>query len=221
MSLSLNEVEIRILGCLIEKQLTTPDYYPLTLNSLIAACNQKSNREPVMNLSESQVQDALSSLQDKYLVREKMLPGSRTPKYEHKLSGTLTQEFDFNINQLAVLSILFVRGPQTVGEIKGRTQRMADFLDLDQVEACLQELQNHAKGPFVKALPRQPGRREIRYGHVFGGEVQTAEIADTQEFVASAAPESVSELQAVKAELAQLREEFENFKNSIKLFRKF
>lgn len=212
MALELNSIEVRILGCLIEKQLTTPDYYPLTLNSLLAACNQKSNRDPVMNLTESEVLGGVNSLTEKYLVREKMLPGSRTAKYEHKLSDTLTKEYDFSIQQLAILSILFVRGPQTVGEIKGRTQRMAEFHDLAQVESCLDELQQHEKGPFVKVLPRQPGRREARYAHLFSG--------DKEESVhLQALPEHTNqeqtEIQKLRAELNDLREEFEAFKAQV------
>lgn len=206
----LNPVQIRILGCLIEKQLTTPDYYPLTLNSLQAACNQKSNREPVMNLSEIEVKQSLQGLMDQFLVREKQLPGSRTAKYEHKLSGTLTKEYDFSTQQLAVLSILFVRGPQTVGEIKGRTQRMAEFYDLDQVENCLKDLAEHQRGPFVKELPRQPGRRENRYCHLFGGDVETeghTEIAETKY-----SESELNEVQILRQDLDELRQNFEDLK---------
>lgn len=216
MAIKLNSVEIRILGCLIEKQLTTPDYYPLTLNSLTAACNQKSNREPVMQLSETEIQKGVASLIEKYLVREKQLPGSRTAKYEHKLSGTLTKEFDFTLQQLGVLAILFLRGPQTVGEIKGRTQRMADFNDLSQVEACLQSLVNHQKGPFVAALPREPGRREIRYTHLL---LEGSEAPDISHEAASVAPasnvSSNNEIQQLREEVQNLKSEFEELKQLV------
>lgn len=208
MGILLNAVEIRILGCLIEKQLTTPDYYPLTLNSLLAACNQKSNRDPVMQLSEAEVLAGVNSLIEKTLVREKMLPGSRTAKYEHKLSGTLTREYDFSQQQLAILSVLFVRGPQTLGEIKGRTQRMAEFQDLNRLESYLDELQQHPKGPFVKILPKQPGRREARYAHTFG-EVSDETLEETQ-----ATPDT-NELDYIKAELEDLRHEVNTLKSQI------
>ena len=208
MGILLNAVEIRILGCLIEKQLTTPDYYPLTLNSLLAACNQKSNRDPVMQLSEAEVLADVNSLIEKTLVREKMLPGSRTAKYEHKLSGTLTREYDFSQQQLAILSVLFVRGPQTLGEIKGRTQRMAEFQDLNRLESYLDELQQHPKGPFVKILPKQPGRREARYAHTFG-EVSDETLEETQ-----ATPDT-NELDYIKAELEDLRHEVNTLKSQI------
>lgn len=211
MAFTLNKIEIRILGCLIEKQLSTPEYYPLTLNSLLAACNQKSNREPVMSLTESEVLSGLNSLIEKYLVREKMLPGSRAAKYEHKLSDTLTREYDFSTQQLAVLSVLFLRGPQTVGEIKSRTQRMAEFRDMEQVESCLEGLCSHPKGPFVKALPRQPGRREIRYCHVLGDET----VSDAVESIGESPSIGQNEVQLLRAELNELRQEFEQFKNEM------
>lgn len=216
MAFELNATEVRILGCLIEKQLTTPDYYPLTLNSLVSACNQKSNRDPVMNLSETEVLSSLNALIDKYIVREKMLPGSRTAKYEHKLSGTLTKEYDFSLQQLSILSILFVRGPQTIGEIKGRTQRMAEFHDLTQVESCLQELQQHDKGPFVKILPRQPGRREARYTHLFAGDI--AEDVEENEFNSNSnsTVSSKDEISTLRKELSDLREEFDEFKTHVR-----
>ena len=161
-----------------------------------------------MQLSEAEVLAGVNSLIEKTLVREKMLPGSRTAKYEHKLSGTLTREYDFSQQQLAILSVLFVRGPQTLGEIKGRTQRMAEFQDLNRLESYLDELQQHPKGPFVKILPKQPGRREARYAHTFG-EVSDETLEETQ-----ATPDT-NELDYIKAELEDLRHEVNTLKSQI------
>lgn len=216
MAIKLNAVEIRILGCLIEKQLTTPDYYPLTLNSLVAACNQKSNREPVMQLSENEVKQGLNTLIAQYLVREKQPAGSRAAKYEHKLADTLTKEYDFNRQQLGVLAILFLRGPQTVGEIKGRTQRMADFAELSQVEACLQSLVDHTKGPFVAPMAREPGRREIRYQHLLGE--QTAETLNSSKpepDLSIAEPVQSDDVAALRRELDELKGEVAQIKHQL------
>ena len=159
MELNLNPTQLRVLGCLIEKQLTTPEYYPLTLSALTNACNQKSNRDPVMSLSESAVLDAIKTLEAQYLAREKQLPGSRVAKYEHKLTGTLTDQFGFKDQEVAVLSILFLRGPQTPGEIRTRTQRSCDFSDITEVDKVLTNLADKNGTQYVKALPRQPGKR--------------------------------------------------------------
>ncbi len=217
MPVELNAMEIRVLGCLIEKQLATPDYYPLTLNSLVAACNQKSNREPVMQASESEVLAGIKGLLDRYLIREKQLPGSRTVKYEHKLSGTLTREYDFGQQELAILAVLFLRGPQTLGEIKARTQRMAEFEDLAQVEQCIQALNQHSKGPFVAALPREPGRREVRYTHLFGSEpVGDREVSGGVE--RGEIPPASDDVETLRQELNQLRVDFEAFKQKVQSY---
>ena len=160
----LNENEIRVLGCLIEKEMTTPDYYPLTLNALTNACNQKSNRDPVVDLEETDVVRALDALRMKGLAMQAHGEGSRVPKYRHSLAEKLFLEPE----ELAILCELFLRGPQTVGELRGRAGRMHDFEDLAQVEAVLQELMER-QPPMAAKLPRQPGRKEHRYAHLLGG----------------------------------------------------
>lgn len=168
MNLELDPIEIRLLGSLIEKDLTTPDYYPMTVAALTAACNQKSNRDPVMSLGEHQVMDAIESLGRKYLVWQRGGAGGRVPRYAHKLAGTATQTYDFSRQELAVLDVLLLRGPQTVGEIRARAPRTVELESLDQVEAILKALGERSNGPFVAELPREPGRRERRFAHRFG-----------------------------------------------------
>lgn len=169
MNVELDPIEVRVLGSLVEKGLTTPDYYPMTVSALTNACNQKSNRDPVMSLSESQVLDALESLSQKYLAWEKGGAGGRVPRYAHKLADTLTKTYDFSMRQLGVLGVLFLRGPQTPGEIRSRTTRMCEFHSLSEVEETLADLAEREDGPYVTELPREPGRRERRYAHLFGG----------------------------------------------------
>ncbi len=163
MDIDLNDQELRVLGALIEKEITTPEYYPLSLNALTAACNQKSNREPVMNLTEDEVSEALLSLRDKKLIWQLSTAGGRVPKFEHNIRSLFT----FSKAETAVLCILMLRGAQTAGEIKGRTERMYSFSNLQEVEDTLKTLISREDGPFVRELPRQPGKKEPRFIHLF------------------------------------------------------
>ncbi len=172
MDLLLTENEVRVLGSLIEKDITTPDYYPLSLNALVNACNQKSNRDPFMQLDENAVRDALSGLQEHRLAGPAGGADSRVTKYEHR-----TQEvFNFTRGEVAVLCVLLLRGPQTPGELRGRTERMHHFETLDDVQVALQKLMQR-QPPLAKVLPRQPGTKESRYAHLLAGDVVVAEIA--------------------------------------------
>lgn len=164
----LNNVEVRVLGCLVEKELTTPEYYPLSLNALTNACNQKSNREPVLTLEEADVVRALDSLRFKQLALQSA-EGGRVPKYRH----ALVEKLRFPPAELAVLAELLLRGPQTVGELRTRAERMHAFPDLAAVEGVLEELLARTP-PLVTRLPRQPGRKESRYAHLFSGEPELA-----------------------------------------------
>lgn len=164
----LNDTEVRVLGCLIEKELTTPEYYPLTLNALTNACNQKSNRDPVLTLEEVEVVRALDSLKFKQLALLSA-EGGRVPKYRH----TLLEKLRLDPPELAVLAELLLRGPQTVGELRTRGERMHPFLDLAAVEEVLGELMARTP-PLVIRLPRQPGRKESRHAHLFSGEPEPA-----------------------------------------------
>lgn len=171
MDIHLTPIEARVLGSLIEKEATTPDYYPLSLNGVINACNQKSNRDPVMSLDQTQALEALDGLVAKRLARDKTASGSRVTKYGHRLSGTLGLTREFSREEVAVLCVLMLRGAQTVGEIRGRTQRLCEFENLGQVEANLSGLMARDDGPYVTKLPRQPGRKEARYAHLLCGDV--------------------------------------------------
>lgn len=167
---TLSPIEVRILGCLIEKEATTPDVYPLTLNGLLTACNQKSSREPVMELTADEVLPALHSLIDKTLVSTWKAGHNRMAKYQHKLRHRVSDRFNFSIPELAVLGVLFLRGPQTVGEIRSRCARIYEFDDLEMVVDVLKTLEGNPDGPYVRMLARQEGRKEPRYAHLFCGE---------------------------------------------------
>src|SRR5712671_7560906 len=163
----LSEMEARIVGSLVEKQLTTPEYYQLTLNALVNACNQKSNRDPLMNLDEAAVRQALHSLDSQSLVRSVSASDSRVTKYEHRLK----EAFNFYRHEIAILCVLLLRGPQTPGELRTRTERMHSFDDLSAVQSSLQHLMKR-EPPLVKVLPRQPGTKESRYAHLLSGDVE-------------------------------------------------
>ena len=206
----LNAVEVRVLGCLIEKEMTTSDYYPLTLNSLTSACNQKSNRDPVLDLEETDVVKALDKLRFKGMAMQASGEGSRVPKYRH----TLAEKLYFEPEQLAVLCELFVRGPQTLGELRSRCERMHPFTDTSAVETILNDL-NDAESSLVIKLERQPGQKEQRYAHLFSGE------PDIQESSSEAPPESArikvaqedERINKLEQELTALRAEFDKFRS--------
>jgi len=206
----LNPVETRILGALIEKDITTPEYYPLSLNALLNACNQKSNRDPVMNLGENAVRDALLALNEKGLAGPVSSADSRVSKYEHRLQ----EAFNLPRAETAVLCVLLLRGPQTPGELRGRTERMHRFEELSDVHSALQRLIQR-EPPLVRMLARQPGTKETRYLHLLSGDVETAELPVQEPAAASADGERIarleSEVGSLKAEIAELRNDFREF----------
>ena len=216
----LNRVEVRVLGSLIEKQITTPEYYPLSLNALTNACNQVSNREPVVSFDDKTVVRALESLREKKLVWMVTGAGSRVPKYEHRMAETFT----LAEQEVAVLGVLMLRGPQTVGEIRGRTARMYEFQTLEEVEQVLDALMISEPHPFVTKLPRQPGTKESRYAHLLGGEVKIEKI-DEQTVAPRLEPAALEvraeneriarleeEIEALRLELGELKQQFLEFK---------
>ena len=178
MDFELSPYEARIIGCLIEKEITTPDQYPLSLNALTNACNQKSNRDPVLELDESIVQETVDGLAKKHLVTEKTGFGSRVAKYRHRFCNTEFGAWTFSEQELGIVCQLLLRGPQTPGELRTRTQRLCRFSDVHAVEATLEQLTTRAEGPFVVKLAREPGKRESRYGHLFSGELQARSISE-------------------------------------------
>ncbi len=171
MNIELTPLEARVIGCLIEKQITTPDQYPLSLNALVNACNQKSNRDPVLDLDEEAVQRTLDALSRKHFVVERSGFGSRVPKYQHRFCNTEYGTLKLDEQELAVTCELLLRGPQTPGELRSRASRMATFSDVSDVEATLTRLAEREGGPFVTRLAREPGRRETRFAHLFSGQV--------------------------------------------------
>jgi uncharacterized protein YceH (UPF0502 family) len=175
MKLVLTPMEARVIGCLIEKQITTPDQYPLSLNALVNACNQKSNRDPMMDVEEVTVQRTLDDLSRKHLIMERSGFGSRVSKYQHRFCNTEFGTLKFTPQELAIVCELLLRGPQTSGELRPRAARMASFADADQVEATLERLRTREDGPFVVRLPRKAGRRDAEYAHLFSGPVAGAE----------------------------------------------
>jgi len=165
MDRDLTAVEIRVLGCLLEKEATTPDQYPLSINGLVTAANQKSNRDPVMALPDADVREAVTALTRRGLVRQSSSSGGRVSKFEHRLGRGPGSALQAPPAQLAVLALLFLRGPQTPGELRSRAQRMLAFEDIDAVDSTLQTLAAHADGALVQCLPREPGKRESRWMH--------------------------------------------------------
>jgi len=178
MKIELTFIEARVIGCLIEKQITTPDQYPLSLNALVNACNQKSNRDPVLDLDERTVQQTLDDLGRKHFVLEKSGFGSRVPKYQHRFCNTEYGTLKLDPQELAIVCELLLRGPQTPGELRSRASRMAPFTDVSEVEAALTRLSEREDGPFVVRLAREAGRREARYAHLFSGEVASGVEGD-------------------------------------------
>lgn len=214
MRILLNAVEARVLGALIEKEITTPEYYPLSLNALVNACNQKNNREPVMHLDEGEVRQALHRLEDDRLAGPRRGSDSRVTKYEHHLQ----EVFNFTRGEVAVLCVLLLRGLQTPGELRGRTERMYRFEELEDVLSTLQRLMQR-EPPLVKPLPRQPGTKEIRYAHLLSGEVDgLAEAMQPSSMTAVDASSDRDRLLQVEAEVARLREELAEIKEKVAKF---
>jgi len=212
MKIELNALEARIIGCLIEKQITTPDQYPLSLNALVSACNQKSNREPIMGLDELTVQRTVDELTRKHLVLDRSGFGSRVVKYRHCFCNTEFGTLRFDPQELAIVCELLLRGPQTPGELRSRSSRMAAFADVSEVETILERLSKREGGPYVTRLAREPARRESRYAHVFGGEI--AEPTDTNPVHAQSSgpsrtsvPETSSTASAQEQRLTRLEQE--------------
>ncbi len=214
--MDLTSTEIRVLGALIEKDITTPDYYPLSLNALVNACNQKNNREPVMELDEDSVRHALDTLQARRMAGAGGGADSRVTKYEHRLQ----EVFNFDRREIAIVCVLLLRGPQTPGELRGRTERMYHFDSLEDVQSTLQRLMQR-EPPLAVMLARQPGTKESRYMHLFAGEVEAAAQA-----VPTGCESRISEtgspgkIATLENEVASLREEVAELKRQFADFRK-
>jgi uncharacterized protein YceH (UPF0502 family) len=210
----LSDVEIRVLGSLVEKDITTPDYYPLSLNALVNACNQKNNRDPVMALGEDAVRAALESLQRQGLAGSAGGADSRVTKYEHRLQ----EVFNFDRREIAVLCVLLLRGAQTPGELRGRTERMYRFEELEDVLATLERLSQRDRA-LVAVLPRQPGMKESRYMHLFSGNTPVSEAAPVRTAQSSLSEDDrviqlESDVAALRREVAEMREQLQAFRKT-------
>jgi uncharacterized protein len=219
MELNLTETEVRVLGSLIEKDITTPEYYPLSLNALMNACNQKSNRDPVMQLDEDAVRDALDGLQQHRMAGPARGADSRVTKFEQRLQ----EVFNFTRAETAVLCVLLLRGPQTPGELRGRSERLHRFEALDEVQSALQKLMQR-EPPLAKVLPRQPGTKESRYAHLLAGDVSEAQTP-AQTSPASALTTAVNisnddRIERLEEEVAELRREVGDVRDQMERFRK-
>jgi uncharacterized protein YceH (UPF0502 family) len=207
MDIMLNETEVRILGCLIEKELTTPEYYPLSLNSLTNACNQKSNRNPITSYDENLVSAGLESLEEKGLARKTLAAGSRVLKCLH----TVLDKFDLSRQEIALLGELLLRGPQTLGELRTRAERMSSFRGVEEVERNLQLLLDYDP-PLALKLPRETGRKECRYMHLFSGNLsseRTSSVKSTEDRISMLEEET----SGLRSELDELKQAFAEFKS--------
>jgi uncharacterized protein YceH (UPF0502 family) len=212
MGIQLDDVEVRVLGTLMEKEVATPEYYPLSLNALVNACNQKSNREPVVSYEEDTVETALDGLRTKGLAARISGHDMRVPKHAHRLSEVI----NLGRREAAVLCVLMLRGPQTAGELRGRTERLYPFDDLEAVDACLTRLMEWQPDPLVARLPRQVGYKEVRYAHLLAGEPPATASAPS---VRETRDDPVARLQArvdrLEAEVADLKRQFAEFKKQV------
>ena len=217
MTTILSDIEVRVLGCLVEKQVTTPEYYPLTLNALTLACNQKNNRNPVTSYTETEVSQALETLREKNLTYVFHGSTSRVPKYKH----VMPEVMHLSKPQMAVMCVLMLRGPATVGELRGHGARLYEFSGLDEVEETLNSLVSREPESLIMRLPRQPGQKEARVAHLLSGEVSIDSLPD--ETLSSRSRSRVdsqsdrvgaleTEVENLKTQVAQLREQFDGFK---------
>jgi hypothetical protein len=214
MPLLIRDIEVRVLGSLIEKDITTPDYYPLSVNALVNACNQKNNRDPIMSLDEPSVRQALASLQEKRLAGPASGADSRVPKFEHRLQ----EVFNFDRREIAVICVLLLRGRQTPGELRSHTDRMHRFEALDDVVSALDRLAQRDP-PLVRMLPRQPGTKESRYTHLFSGEPQE-DLARAPVPVNAGPDSTATRVAQLEEEVARLRHELAEVQQQFAAFRK-
>ncbi|HJR68457.1 MAG TPA: DUF480 domain-containing protein [Gammaproteobacteria bacterium] len=214
MDIQLTSNEARVIGCLMEKSVVTPEQYPLSLNALVNACNQKSSREPVLSLESGMVQRTVNDLIAKRLVMIQEF-GSRVDKYQQRLCNTHFAEIQFSPAEFAVVCLLLLRGPQTPGELKAHSGRLHEFADYAAVEATLESLLARADGPFVARLPREPRRKDHAYAHLFGGPIESAPLAaDSAE--SAGAPPPPNALATLEARVAKLEQELAALRQTIK-----
>jgi uncharacterized protein len=208
MAVQLDETEVRVLGALMEKEIATPEYYPLSLNALVNACNQKSNREPVVSYDETTVDAALAGLRAKGLALRISGPDMRVPKHQHRLS----ESFNLGRREAAILCVLMLRGPQTAGELRGRTERLYEFDDLEAVDACLTRLMEWQPDPLVARLPRQVGYKETRYAHLLSGEPPAQPVAQASVLRDDPIGRLQARVDSLEQQVAELKGQFADFR---------
>jgi uncharacterized protein YceH (UPF0502 family) len=207
MNIEFSPNEARVIGSLIEKEITTPDQYPLSLNALTNACNQKTNRDPVLELTESAVQQTVDALMKKYMVSDKSAGyGGRVTKYKHRFCNTEFGSLKFSKQELGILCVMLLRGPQTPGELRARTNRLCDFADASEVEAALKNLMTREDGPFVARLARAAGARESRYAHLFSGSIESVEETAAEDSPPGAAASATTLANALAERVSRLEE---------------
>lgn len=208
MKYQLTAVEARVIGCLLEKQVTTPEQYPLSINGVVTACNQKTNREPVMNLAEHEVQAVLDELVKRHYLRTVSGFGNRVTKYEQRFCNSEFGDLKLSSAEVALITTLLLRGPQTPGELRTRGERMHQFSDMAEVENALEHLATREDGPYVVRLPREPGKRESRFMHLFSGDVQT--LVNVVEAVSPAEASLAARVDALEEEVAELKQRLDS-----------
>ena len=217
MNIQLSAYEARVIGSLIEKGHATPEQYPLSLNALTNACNQKSSRDPVMNLDEGIVQETLDGLIKKRLVSEKTGFGSRVVKYQHRFCNTDFGDLTFSPQELGIICVLLLRGAQTAGELRIRSERLCKFNDVHEADAVLERLMEREDGPFVMRLPRESGKRESRYAHLFCGDIEPPLAQEDVDVSGSTSHTGRDRLGLMEKDLQALREEIEVIKRRLDL----
>lgn len=216
MSHELTALEARVVGALIEKEITTPDQYPLSLNALQAACNQKTNRDPILELSAKDVQDILDGLVKAHVVSDRGGYGGRVTKYKQRFCNTEFGQLKLSAQELGIVCVLLLRGPQTPGELRAHTNRLCEFADAQAVEAALESLMTRSDGPFVARLPRAPGARESRYAHLFSGHIESVAPAPAPAVAYAPRAEGLAErVAALEETVARLSEELAGLKASL------
>ena len=212
MDIRLTPCEARVIGCLLEKQRTTPEHYPLSLNALTNACNQKSSRDPVLELDEATVRDTIDTLIKNHYVVEKSGFSSRVSKYQQRFCNSEFGNLKFSGQELGIVCVLLLRGPQTPGELRTRTERLCKFQSTDEVEVTLIALMQREDGPFVTKLAREPGKRESRFAHLFGSETEFREAAAAVHPVSPAANADADRMDQLEQMVKQLRNELATIK---------
>ncbi|NTZ53029.1 YceH family protein [Citrobacter gillenii] len=209
MKYELTATEARVIGCLLEKQVTTPEQYPLSVNGVVTACNQKTNREPVMNLSESEVQDQLDNLVKRHFLRTVSGFGNRVTKYEQRFCNSEFGNLKLSAGEVALITTLLLRGAQTPGELRSRASRMYEFSDVAEVESTLEQLATREDGPYVVRLAREPGKRESRYMHLFCGDVDLTMVTTADEPQAASC-DLQARVEVLESEVAELKQRLES-----------